>query len=163
MASRGPVFIRRAAAGDQPAITRIVRSARINPMGLRWARFIVAESGGRVVGTVQLKPHGDGSRELASLAVVPERQGEGIAGALIGAVLRGAAPPIYLICASSLGEFYPHFGFRKLEPAEMPRDLGRMHRAVNALVPLLSPRLGLLVMRWDGPYAPASTRTVTPP
>ena len=36
-----------------------------------------------MVGVAHIKAHGDGSRELASLAVVPDRQGEGIGGALI--------------------------------------------------------------------------------
>lgn len=151
----GPVLIRRAGAGDRGAIRAIVWAAAINPTGLRWPRFVVAESAGRVVGTAQLKPHADGSVELASVAVVPGRRGEGIAGALIGALLRGAAPPVHLICASRLGQFYPRFGFRPLAPAEMPPGLRRTHRLANAAAPLLRPGAGLLVMRWDGPWPPA--------
>jgi N-acetylglutamate synthase-like GNAT family acetyltransferase len=148
------VFIRRARAGDQWAIVRLVLAAGINPTGLRWRRFVVAEAGGRVVGTAQLKPHRDGTLELASVAVAPPRQGEGVAGALVRALLRRARPPIYLTCASDLAGFYPRFGFRRLARAEMPRDLGRLHRLVNWALGAGRRGERLLVMRWDGPAPP---------
>jgi N-acetylglutamate synthase-like GNAT family acetyltransferase len=154
---REPVYIRRAAAADQAAIRAIVSAAGINPTGLHWPRFILAEAGGVVVGTAQLKPHRDGSVELASLAVVPARQGEGIAGALVRALLRGAAPPIYLTCASHLAAFYPRFGFRPLARAEMPRDLRRLHLLGNLFLAVRYRSLRLLVMRWDGPPQPPQT------
>lgn len=150
---RAPVFLRRAQADDHAAITAIIRRAGINPTGLHWARFIIAESGGRVVGTGQIKPHGDGSRELASIAVVPERQGEGIARVIIGALLAGAPPPVYLTCANHLEGFYRRFGFRTLGRPEMPPSLRRIHRVANAVLPRLRPGVSLLVMAWDGPGA----------
>ena len=67
--------IRPATQADQPAITAMVRAAGINPLSLHWPRFRVAEDAGRVVGVAQIKIHGDASRELASLAVAPDRQG----------------------------------------------------------------------------------------
>ena len=51
------------------------QAAGLNPFSLGWPRFLVAEDGGRVVGVAQIKPHGDGSRELASLAVVARPAG----------------------------------------------------------------------------------------
>jgi amino-acid N-acetyltransferase len=145
-ANRAPALIRRAAAADQWAIRALVWRARINPLGLSWPRFLVAEAGGAVVATGQIRRHGDGSRELASIAVAPARQGEGIAGAMIRALQREAGPPLYLTCAGRLGGFYPRFGFRALAPDEMPPELGRRHRLVHRLYP----QAGLLVMRWDG-------------
>ena len=49
------------------------RAARINPMDLKWANFVVAvdDESGAIVGTGQIKQHGDGSYELASIATVP--------------------------------------------------------------------------------------------
>src|SRR5438094_625508 len=72
-----PLIIRPASAGDQYAITAIVRAARINPRNLDWQRFLLAQWGQDIVGVGQVKPHADGSRELASIAVVPEWQGNG--------------------------------------------------------------------------------------
>ena len=66
-----PVYLRSATAADQPAITALVRNAGINPMKLDWYRFVVADEGGRVVGTGQVKTQRDGAREVASIAVVP--------------------------------------------------------------------------------------------
>ena len=144
-----PAFIRRAAAADQAAITRLVRAARINPLGLHWARFVVAEAGGLVVGTGQIKLHPGGSRELASIAVTPGRQGEGLARAIIRALQRDAGPPLYLTCASHLGGFYPRFGFRLLHPAEMPPVFRWRHRFANLILAALNSSIRLLVMGWE--------------
>jgi N-acetylglutamate synthase-like GNAT family acetyltransferase len=56
---------------DGPVIRRMIREARLNPFGLHIPRFWVAEVQGQVVGAVQIRPHRDGSRELASLVVDP--------------------------------------------------------------------------------------------
>jgi N-acetylglutamate synthase-like GNAT family acetyltransferase len=80
-----PVTIHTAGEDDQYAITAIVRAARINPRDLNWQRFLLAQRGQHVIGVGQVKPHEDGSRELASIAVVPEWQGNGVGGALIRA------------------------------------------------------------------------------
>ena len=134
--------IRPATQADQPAITAMVRAAGINPLSLHWPRFRVAEDAGRVVGVAQIKVHGDGSRELASLAAAPDRQGEGIGGALVQHLLAQpeGQPPLYLMCAQPLESYYIRFGFRRVERAEMPALLspddprgGRFHRHRRAL------------------------------
>ena len=129
--------IRRAMQGDQGAITSIVRDAEINPFGLHWPRFLVAEEDNRIIGVVQVKPHYDGSRELASLAVIPERRGQGVGRALVEAILAGQAGPVYLTCADRLVGYYARFGFRSLEPAEMPAYFPRLSRLTRALGAIL--------------------------
>ena len=64
-----PLIIRRATAADQATITRMIRSANLNRMNLKWPNFLVAEEGGAVVGIGQVKPHGDASREVASMGL----------------------------------------------------------------------------------------------
>ena len=55
---------------DFPAIRGLIHETGINPMGLDWRRFTIARSAqGVLVGCGQLKPHGDGTVELASIAV----------------------------------------------------------------------------------------------
>ena len=71
--------IRRATRQDANAIHALIRQVRINPMALDWRRFlVVVDEQHRVIGCGQVKPHADGTRELASLAVVPEWQRQGI-------------------------------------------------------------------------------------
>jgi amino-acid N-acetyltransferase len=145
--------IRRAGQADQSSITSIVRVAGINPFDLRWQRFLVADDRGRVIGVIQIKPHGDGSRELASLAVVPEHMDQGVGSALVGAILASEIGPVYLTCADRLEGYYVRFGFRCLEPAEMPsyfRRLSRLTRAISAVLRVFGRRWRILVMARPG-------------
>lgn len=140
-------IIRPATAADATSIRSIVRAAGINPVGLDWRRFLVADDGGRVVGVGQVKPHGDGSRELASIAVVPERQGEGIGRRIVGELLARESGPVYLMCQRRLAPFYRRFGFAALTPREMPPSLRWPSRVANGLIWLLRRAERISVMR----------------
>jgi N-acetylglutamate synthase-like GNAT family acetyltransferase len=145
--------IRRAVQVDQAAITSIVRAAGINPLDLRWPRFIVADDLGRIVGVVQVKPHRDGSRELASLAVVPEYRGQGVGSALVRDLLATEGDSVYLTCADRLEGYYIRFGFRRLEPTEMPpyfRRLSRLTRFLSAVLRVFGYHWRILVMARPG-------------
>jgi N-acetylglutamate synthase-like GNAT family acetyltransferase len=133
--------LRWATEEDAPVIKRLVRDAKINPLGIHWQRFIVAEDavaeGRPLVGIGQVKVHGDGSRELASIATVPDRQGEGIATAIIRALLEAnasaSAGPLYLTCRTHNEGFYERFGFCRVRDAEgLPPYFRRMVRLMNA-------------------------------
>jgi N-acetylglutamate synthase-like GNAT family acetyltransferase len=146
------IYIRPATAGDQPAITAIVRAARLYPRDLSWSRFLVAEADGQVVGVGQVKPHSDGSRELASLAVLPEQQARGIGGALIDALVAREAGAVYLMCMDWLERYYERFGFRRLGRADLPpafRMIARFAPALALVSSLFGKRLQLIVMRRD--------------
>jgi N-acetylglutamate synthase-like GNAT family acetyltransferase len=132
------VIVRPAIASDQQAIITIVRDARINPLGLDWRRFLVADDHGQVVGTGQIKPHGDGSRELASIAVLAERQRQGIASSIIQALLDKEPGMLYLTCGSQLETFYAQFGFRRIAGAEMTPYFKRVAFLAKALTPVAS-------------------------
>jgi N-acetylglutamate synthase-like GNAT family acetyltransferase len=145
------IVIRPAAAADQPHIQSIVRAARINPFGLHWPRFVVAvdEESGRVVGTGQIKLHGDGSRELASIAVLPERRRQGVASLVIWHLLRQTPGRLYLTCRSRLGSFYERFGFRAVDLDDMPPYFRRLKRLVNIFRLRVRGGDTLLVMKRD--------------
>src|SRR5512141_1377902 len=100
--------IRHAVEADQAVISAMVRAAQLNPINVRWQNFqvAVAEEDGRVAGVGQLRPHKDGSLELASLAVLPEFQHRGIGSGLMQGLMAGRRPPIYLFCEQELAEFY---------------------------------------------------------
>jgi N-acetylglutamate synthase-like GNAT family acetyltransferase len=123
--------IRPATEVDQAEISRIVRSSNINPFGLRWPRFLVAEERGRIIGTGQVKQHGDGSRELASIAVIPEYRGRGIATAVVNALLARESDVLYLTCRRQMEPFYNRFGFVAVGRDEMSPYFRRIAWATN--------------------------------
>ncbi len=151
--------VRPALEADQEAIRRIVRAARLNPFRLAWPAFVVAEEHGQIVGVGQIRRHRDGTRELASLAVIPAYQGNGIGGAMVEALLKGRSGPIFLYCMVQLVGYYERFGFRVVTAAELPPGMRRMYRLGQAALGLLnkiSPGdLSLAAMRWPGASADA--------
>ena len=140
-----PLTLRDATAEDQPTIRQIVRAANINPTGLNWPRFIVAEDGGAIVGVGQVKPHRDGTRELASIAVLPARQGQGIGTAIIQDLVRREKATLHLTCRSRLQGYYERFGFRRLESRDYPPYFARMVPILNTLGRFF--RVQVIVMR----------------
>ena len=106
-----PIQIRTATVEDAKAIKRLICRVGINPFGLDWQRFLVAEDAGEIVGCIQVKPYQDGVRELASLAVVPERQGQGVGTLLVNALLARDPGELYLMCLDVMGPYYARFNF----------------------------------------------------
>ncbi len=127
-----------AVAAEQPIIEAIVRAANINRSGLDWQRFLVADADGQVVGIGQVKPHPDGSRELASIAVIPERQRQGIAHQVIKALLAREHEPLYLMCRSEMSPFYVQFGFQLITRSQMPPYFRRIARLTGFITPIIS-------------------------
>ena len=129
--------LRAALETDFPAIRRLIHESGINPTGLDWRRFTVAETpDGQFIGCGQLKPHSDGTLELASLAVIPSQRGKGVARVIIQKLMADAPRPLYLTCRSQLRPFYEKFGFRGISGDELPqyfRRISRLAGLVNAL------------------------------
>ena len=146
--------IRRAVETDQPMIETMVRQAKLNPFNLRWPNFIVAEDEGRIIGVGQMRPHSDGSHELASLVVEQAQRGNGVGSALMRALMADQPAPIYLFCENEIEEYYQRFGFHRVERNTLPRPLARMFtagRIVKGLDHLFGRSKAYLIgMRWDG-------------
>jgi N-acetylglutamate synthase-like GNAT family acetyltransferase len=143
------MHIRPATATDQKTIERLIHDAGINPMSLDWHRFIIAEDDGAVVGVGQIKPHGDGSRELASIAVIPSRRGQGVGSAIIRTLLAQEPGTLYLTCREQLEAYYSRFGFHRVARNEMPPYFRRIIRVVNIFSPILR-GVRIIVMRRVG-------------
>jgi N-acetylglutamate synthase-like GNAT family acetyltransferase len=135
------VHYRAATAADHAHIVQIIEEADINPNDLAWERFLVAEADGQVIGTAQIKPHSDGTHELASIAVRPAYQGRGIASTLIQQLLARESGLLYLMCEKDAEGFYQRFGFRKLAVSEMPHDLKKLRRAIMIRWPDFEPSI----------------------
>lgn len=143
------IVIRPAVAADQFAIKMIVRAAMINPTGLDWPRFLVAEESGGLIGIGQVKPHRDGSRELASIAVVPEWQGLGIGTAIVRALISRESGVLHLFCRSTKASFYEHFGFHRIGRDQMPTYFRRIARIARVFELLSHDEGRMAVMRRD--------------
>ena len=123
--------IRKATREDFPAIRLLIHKVQINPTGLDWRRFIVAVTQeGSVVGCGQIKAHGDGSREMASIAVHENSRGYGLARGIIETLLTlEKNRPIYLMCRARLKSFYMKFGFTAIILEKMPPYFKSIYRA----------------------------------
>ena len=141
-------FLRPATAEDIPRIRSLVLAAHINPTGLDWSRFIVAITPeDKIIGCGQIKPHRDGSHELASIVVEPTWRGRGLARGIIAHLLASHEGPLYLMCRSVHGPLYEKFGFRVLEYAEMPKYFQRVSRLTSVIEILRKEGETLLVMK----------------
>lgn len=131
--------LRPAQAADASGIKALIRAVHINPMGLDWHRFIVAESyEAPILGCGQVKPHGGGLKELASIAVWPEYRGRGIARQIIETLIAEHPGTLYLMCATPVCSLYEKFGFHVMNATEAPRYFSRMISLAgfaSALVP----------------------------
>ncbi|KAA3665331.1 MAG: N-acetyltransferase [Chloroflexi bacterium] len=114
--------LRPAAKDDAAAIKALIRAVNINPMGIKWQRFVVAvDENGRLLGCGQIKPHRDGSWELASIAVQPKFQHQGIARAIITHLCNNHSGSLWLTCINRLAPFYEKYGFvEETAVAHMP-------------------------------------------
>ena len=124
-----PYALRPAAAKDAARIRALVWQAKLNPSGLKWSRFVVAETAvGEVIGCGQVKSHLDGTRELASIVVDPAWQGYGAGRAIIESLLAAHPGELYLMCLSSMEKLYEKFGFQVAVEAETPRYYLKLKR-----------------------------------
>ena len=137
--------IRPARAEDQAAITAMVREAHLNPMDLRWSRFLIAEDEKGIVGVGQIRPH-PGALELASLVVREDRHGTGVGGQLIRALSAQSQGTPVLFCRPPLESYYARFGFRAIGVKEAPPSL-RTRYAIGRLITRLIVGRPMLMMK----------------
>jgi N-acetylglutamate synthase-like GNAT family acetyltransferase len=150
-------IIRPAAAGDQAAITSLIRQAHLNPRDLDWRRFVVAVDGERVVGTVQVRIHRRGSRELASLVVEPSHRRSGLGGRLVETVIGEVSGTLYLMTLRETEGFFRRFGFGAVKAGSTPADFRRQFRIGQIATAIFSiparRRLRIVAMRREAGHA----------
>src|SRR5678815_3334267 len=94
-----------------------IHAARLNPRGLDWQRFLVAEADGRIVGIRQVKQHAGGTREVGSGYVLPDYRRQGISKALMDTLLSREAGTLYTLVDAKWIPYYEQFGFQRVEVA----------------------------------------------
>lgn len=143
--------LRPATEDDVKIIKHLVRIGQINPTGLHWKRFILAETPeGEVIGCGQVKSHRDGSNELASIVVHPDWRGRGAAREIIEHLHREYPGELYLMCRADMGPMYEKFGYRALSPEEMPPYFRRIVRMLGFLGRIGSDGDRVLIMQRAG-------------
>ena len=122
--------IRPAIEQDQAATRSLIRRVGINPLGIKWQRFLIAvDEADGLVGCGQVKTHGDGSLELASIAVKEAWRRQGIGSAIIKDLLAGHRRRVWLTCRAELKPFYEASGFVEMADLEgMPPYFRRVKR-----------------------------------
>jgi N-acetylglutamate synthase-like GNAT family acetyltransferase len=142
--------LRPAQEPDSKPIKDLIHLVGINPIGLDWKRFVVAVNAqDEIVACGQLKPHRENILELASLAVQPEFQGQGLGRLIIEDLLKKSPRPLYLICMSKNGGLYEKFGFRALEYKDMPRYFQRISKLAGFADIFMHSDEALLVMKLE--------------
>ena len=140
-------YLRPAQASDDAVIRSRVNGEHLNPMGLVWSHFVVAiSSAGEVIGCGQIKPHGDGSHELASIVVARRWRGKGVARAIIEHLIEAHPGTLYLTAHAKLGPLYEKFGFRVVAPDEMTPYFRKLSRVASVIKIITLGREGMLVM-----------------
>ena len=154
-AATGPV-IRAATEADARAIDDLIHAAWLNPRDLDWRRFLVVDDRGAIVACAQVRTHDRGSRELASVAVVASRRGEGIGRAISeAAIAREPVRPLFLYTESRTVKYWERFRFRVVDGDEIPEDMRGSLRPARVAMKAVSmarrEHYSISVMRRDEP------------
>jgi N-acetylglutamate synthase-like GNAT family acetyltransferase len=137
------LVVRPARPDEARTIRRLVWNERLDPTGLDWRNFLVAELAGRVVGCGQVRRL-PGARELGSLVVVPEQRGRGIGAALVRALVERSPGALYLFCRAELEPYYARFGFRRAGLRDLPVALRLKYVLLRLLGAALRRRMSAL-------------------
>jgi amino-acid N-acetyltransferase len=106
------------------ALLALLTNSRLPLDGLRdhLETAIVAREGGRIIGSAALEVYADGAL-LRSVAVAPDVQGQGLGRSLTQAAIALArerrSPALYLLTTTA-ADYFPRFGFRRIERAAVP-------------------------------------------
>ncbi|MEO5797889.1 MAG: arsenic resistance N-acetyltransferase ArsN2 [Gemmatimonadales bacterium] len=121
------IGVRAATPGDLPAVTALLRDAKLPRDGVAEAfeDFIVAESAGEIVGAAGLEIRGRDAL-LRSVVVAPAAQGHAVGHQLTARAIADARAraldTIWLLTISAI-DFFPRFGFRQVAREKVPAAL----------------------------------------
>lgn len=119
-----PITIRRASGSDLSSVEELLLRNRLPAEGMREAfdDFIVAESGGSIVGAIGLERFGDAAL-LRSAVVAEHERGTGLGTRLVELILAHASDTsvrsVYLLTTTAEG-YFPRFGFARINRGDVP-------------------------------------------
>ena len=132
------VIVRPAGEADRSTIQSVLRSAGLSWRRVQWPGFLVAEDQGQLIGVGQVRPLRGGGRQLARVAVVRERRGEGIGSKVIRALIARESGPLYGICLLEMSSFYEQLGFTIATLHELPAALAMSYVVSRVAAPIVS-------------------------
>jgi N-acetylglutamate synthase-like GNAT family acetyltransferase len=121
------IEFRTAAQEDLAAVEALLVAAGLPTAGVRdcIGDFIVAESGGRLVGAIGVEVHGRYGL-LRSAVVARDVQGTGVGRSLVERLIAGASRrglhALYLLTETA-EDWFPRFGFERVSRASVPAEL----------------------------------------
>lgn len=140
------MMLRPARPVDQQTIRALVRSEGLDPTGLTWEHFTVAEADGEIIGAGQIRPY-PRCRELGSLVVRPAWRRRGVGERLVRAILATEIGDVYLECPQQMAPYYARFGFEPTPLGQTPMPLKLKAAAGKVLMRLMRDRLVVMVRR----------------
>lgn len=131
-----PASLRPATPNDLAAIEELLIASELPLDGVKDSlpTFVVAESGGALVGVAGLEVCCDDAL-LRSVAVRPEWRSRGVGRALVTHAIADAESrglrALYLLTTTA-EQYFPSFGFRKIERADVPDAVRRTDEFTTA-------------------------------
>ena len=118
------VTIERATVADTGALLDLMKANGLPADGLaeHVATTLVARDAGRIVGSAGLEIYADGAL-LRSVAVAPDRRGDGLGGRLTTAALdlaREQKIEALFLLTTTAEAYFPRFGFQCITRADVP-------------------------------------------
>jgi N-acetylglutamate synthase-like GNAT family acetyltransferase len=135
--------LRRAVETDQPTIRQMVKEASLDPTGLHWSHFLIAQVDGEIAGIGQIRPYPH-CRELGSLIVRKPYRSQGIGSMLVRALLAQEKGSVYLECLDYNVAYYQRFGFRLIPWWRAPMPLRLKAAAGTVLSRMYGRRLRVM-------------------
>ena len=113
------VTIRKSSEADYPAVAKLLQSASLPTEGIvdHFQHFLVAESGGEIVGAIGLEVYGD-TALLRSAVVHPSQQNKGIGSILYNNLIESAALlgiRRLILFTNTAERYFAKKGFRKID------------------------------------------------
>ena len=117
--------IRPALEADLPRVLALLERSVLPTVGVVeiWPDFLVAESGGDIVGVVGVEACGDGYALLRSTAVADEWRRRGLGRTLVERAIadaRGRGVDALYLLTTTAEAYFPSFGFSRVSREEVP-------------------------------------------
>ncbi|MEO5904905.1 MAG: arsenic resistance N-acetyltransferase ArsN2 [Gemmatimonadaceae bacterium] len=121
-------FLRRAREDDLESVLALLAAGKLPVDGVAdgFGNFVVAEGGLSAIGAAGMEVYGKYAL-LRSAIVAPAWQGYGVGRALVGEVIsraRARNVDILYLLTTTAENYFPSFGFERVERSEVPDELG---------------------------------------